>query len=62
MPSEMVVYNFITEKAGYDNCRLRNIVKYIDESGPDINGVWTFDTTYLDVKFLFAFFFQKLLI
>ena len=49
MPYEMVVYNLISEKAGYENCRLRNIVKYIDESGPDVNDVWTFDTVYLEV-------------
>ena len=49
MPDEMVVYNSISEKAGYENCRLRNIVKYIDESGPDVNGVWKFDTVHLDV-------------
>ena len=50
MPDEMVVYNFISEKAGYDNCRLRNIVKYIGESdGPYVNGFWTFDTVYYEV-------------
>ena len=37
MPYEMVVYNLISEKAGYDNRRLRNIVKYIAERGPDVN-------------------------
>ena len=45
----MVVYNFISEKAGDDNRRLRNIVKYIGESRPDVNGVWQFDTVYLEV-------------
>ena len=57
MPNEMVVYNLISEKAGYDDRRLRNIVKYIIESdGPDVNGFWTFDTAYLDVKFLIVVF------
>lgn len=50
MPYEMVVYNLISEKAGYDDRRLRNIVKYIGESDdPYVNGFWTFDTVYLEV-------------
>ena len=48
MPDEMVVYNLISEKAGYDDCRLRNIVKYIGD-GPYVNGFWTFDTVYYEV-------------
>jgi hypothetical protein len=43
----MTVHNHLLDAAGYENHRLRNIVRYIDETEAD--GSWMFDTRYLDV-------------
>ena len=49
---EKAVYKHLMEASGYENHRLRNIVKLIDDAV--IDGVWIFDTRYLDVRFLNA--------
>ncbi len=47
----MTIHNHLSDAAGYQNHRLRNIVRYIDEAEAEAEGAWMFDTKYLDVGF-----------
>ena len=49
---EKDIYYYLMEASGHENHRLRNIIKLIDDAV--IDGVWIFDTRYLDVRFLNA--------